>query len=421
MNSQELEMRQLLANQAVRNMINDKVDTISYYGGALSDDEFDLLMLDIISKKNIKRVYPTDDKRFFNLKKKFYPTYRKALNVPIIDKVSEQEILEDFYNRFDKFVAKNDKVVAEIKNAKIKKPKVKKQKNCDSYKSAYHRFLCLHPGERDAYLKQNDISKCENYMLNKYKREGDTFLDSIKLLQKKDLIKKVKKTVKKPVEKILELAYEPKKEINMEYVKEKMPNTNYKTRSGIMMYYKKLLEKDPVKAKEYIDNKIKGGYFLPPEEEMINDDMVNSMIQRVIKAQGASYGGELMDLDDYSEYDDDIDVDVDEDEMGGCFECDDDLLGGAANRKSKKYKAWLKLKKFKDSAKKINEYNKLMFPKKVAKKTAKKKTVKKESAWIAKVKAYQQKHKVTYKEAMQKLAKKKPAKKVAKKKAVKKN
>jgi hypothetical protein len=99
MDSEDLAMRQMITNQTVRNIIDDRSDDISYYGGNLSQNQFDSQMLDIIDNKKIKRLYPSDHERFFKLKTKIYPMYLKINNL-----TRTQSIFEDFIEKYDVFV-----------------------------------------------------------------------------------------------------------------------------------------------------------------------------------------------------------------------------------------------------------------------------------------------------------------------------
>lgn len=88
---------------------------------------------------------------------------------------------------------------------------------------------------------------------------------------------------------------------------------------------------------------MEGGYFLPMDEEMHNRQLVNDSIQRIIKARGPSYGGEMYD-----------EMAFEEDE-GGCMGCP---MGSGMNPKAKVYQDYLKKRKITHTLGNWNKFKK---------------------------------------------------------------
>lgn len=314
MNSEELAMRQDETNKAIQKIIDEKAKTMSYYGGATNKQ-----LKNIIKEYKKKHCYPVS-----KLNKNKLVELTNKLNIAVPDTPVKKNI-----KKADK-VKKADK----IKKVKKVKPAYKINEFEKDIKKANEALSSL----------QDDIQKALDFIEDNklVKKTHDDLID----IDDDDIFKNIEVNDDND-------AYDEdtfKEKYQEVYGKTDEDALSKANDDYIASYYKK--DKKGKRIGKNFDQFIsggnmkkmkkmkKGGYFLPADEELINRNMVNDTIQRIIKAQGASYGGKLY-------------KDMYFDEEGGCFNCEKDCGSGLKKVKrqmSKGQKAWVK--KVKDYAKK---------------------------------------------------------------------
>lgn len=385
LNSEQIGLLQQQSNETIKKIIDGKVHELSYFGGAM------------------------------NRRNKLYRNWLK------------EKKLKDSLANFDKFRSLANPTFIP-KKLRPKRIVQKKKKPCDEYKTEYWRYICAHPEDKKLYLNKKYRNKCQDYVSNGIKRDKD-FLANF--LPKNIDFKKVQKAIeesKKMFDKkdkndidLLKLVSATEKkleQLGVDHADLKLFEKRDKSGKNLLPAYLDYLASffGDHKIPKDIIKSVKGGYFLPEDEQMINRRMVNDSISKIIKARGASYGGTL-DVDD----DDDFEEIYD----GGCMDCPygGAYIGGAMNRKAKVYKDWLKKKGLRDSIKAWDAFKKTALYKKskivkkggnITKRVAKKKLSVAQQNWINKVKTHAAKHNISYGDALTDLGKKKKAQKKGK-------